>query len=57
MAYLVHHTFNRNGACTGGKLNPLPVDEKNLTDKSQHKKSSETGHLTLFPIQSQQKKV
>ena len=48
MAYLVHHTMNRNGTYTGGKRNLLPFDEKIITDKSQHKKSSETSKSTLF---------
>ena len=48
MAYLVYHTLNRNGTYTGGKRNLLPFDEKNITDKSQHKKSSETSKSTLF---------
>ena len=48
MAYLVHHTLNRNGTYTGGQRNSLPFDEKNITDKSQHKKSSETSKSTLF---------
>ena len=48
MAYLVHHTMNRNGTYTGGKRNLLPFDEKIITDKSQHKKSSETSKSTRF---------
>ena len=48
MAYLVHHTLNRNGLYTGGKPNPIPFDEKSLTDKSQCKKNSETKKSTLF---------
>ena len=48
MAYLVHHTLNRNRTYTGGKQNPLPFDENIITDKSQHKKNSETSKLTLF---------
>ena len=48
MAYLVHHTLNRNGTYTGGKRNPLPFDENIITDKSQHKKNSETSKSTLF---------
>ena len=48
MAYLVHHTLNRNGTCTGGKRNPLPFDENIITDKSQHQKNSETSKSTLF---------
>ena len=38
MAYLVHHTLNRNGTYTGRKRNPLPFDGNIITDKSQHKK-------------------
>ena len=38
MAYLVHHTLNRNGTYTGEKRNSLPFDENIITDKSQHKK-------------------
>ena len=48
MAYLVHHTMNRNGTYTGGKRNPLPFAENIITDKSQHKKSSEISESTLF---------
>ena len=48
MAYLVHHTLNRNGMYTGGKPNPVPFDEKSLTDKSQCKKTSETKENTFF---------
>ena len=29
MAYVVHHTMNRNGNYTGGKRNTLPFEEKN----------------------------
>ena len=46
--YLVHHTLNRNGTYTGGKRNPLPFDENIITDKSQHKKKSETSKSTRF---------
>ena len=57
MAYLVHHTLNRNGTYTGGKRNLLPFDEKKIiTDKSQHKKSSETSKSTLFfPIKTNER--
>ena len=48
MAYLVHHTLNRNGTYTGGKRNPLAFDENIIIDKSQHKKNSETSKSTLF---------
>ena len=48
MAYLVHHTLNRNWTYTGGKPNPLPFDENITTDKSQHKKNSEISKSTLF---------
>ena len=57
MAYLVHHTFNQNRTYTGVKLNPLPFDEKSLTNKLQHKKNTETNKSTIFPIQNQWKKV
>ena len=54
MAYLVHHSLNRNGTHTGGKRNTLPIEEKNsLTDKSQHKNNSEINKSTLLPIQNQ----
>ena len=56
MAYLVHHTLNRNGTYTDGKRNLLVFDEKIITDKSQHKKSSETSKSTPFSIQNQWKK-
>ena len=47
MAYLVHHTLNRNGIYTGG--NPKPTnDEKSLTDKSQCKKNLETNKKSTF---------
>ena len=42
MAYLVHHTLNRNGTYTGGKQNPLSFDENIITDKQQHKKDART---------------
>ena len=48
MVYLVHHTLNRNRTYTGGKRNPLPFDQKSLTDKSKHKTNSETYKSTLF---------
>ena len=48
MAYLVHHTPNRNGTYTGGKRNLLPFDENIITVKSQQKKNSETSKSTLF---------
>ena len=56
MAYLVHHTLNRNGTYTGGKRNPLPFDENIITDKSQHKKNSETSKSTLFPFKTNGRK-
>ena len=56
MAYLVLHTLNRNGTYTGGKRNLLPFDEKHITDKSQHKKSSETSKSTLFPFRTNGRK-
>ena len=37
--------------------NPLPFDENIITEKSQHKKNSETSKSTLFSIQNQWKKV
>ena len=48
MAYLVHNTLTRNGIYTGGKPNPVPFDEKSLTDKSQCKKNSETKNQHFF---------
>ena len=57
IAYLVHHTLNRNGTYTGRKLNPLSFDEKSLTNESQHKSNSETNKSTFFAIQNQCKKV
>ena len=54
MAYLVHHTLNRNETYTGGKRNPLPFDDKSLTDKSQHKKK--TNKSTLFPFKTNGRK-
>ena len=48
MAYLVHHTLNRNGTYTGEKRTHLPFDENIITDESQHKKDSETSKSTLF---------
>ena len=56
MAYLVHHTLNRNGTYTGGKRNPLPFDENIITDKSQHKTKSETSKATLFPFKTNGRK-
>ena len=56
MAYLVHHTLNRNGAYTGGKRNPLPLDENIITDKSHHKKNSETSKSTLFTFETNGRK-
>ena len=38
---------------TGEKRNPLPLDEKSLTDK----KNPETNKSALFSIQNQRKKV
>ena len=32
MAYLIHHTLNRNGIYTGGKPDTVPFDEKSLTN-------------------------
>ena len=57
MAYLVHHTLNQNGTYIGGKRNPLPFDENIITDKSQHKRNSESSKSALFFIQNQWKKV
>ena len=48
MTYLVRHTLNRNGIYTGGKLNPVLFDEKSPTDKSQHKKNTETLKINTF---------
>ena len=56
MAYLVHHTLNRNGTYTGGKLNPLLFDENIITDKSQHKKNSETANQHFFPFETNGRK-
>ena len=56
MAYLVHHTLNRNATYTGGKRNHLPFDENIITDKSQHKKNSEVSKSTLFPFQTNGRK-
>ena len=56
MAYLVHHTLNRNGAYTGGKRITLPFNEKCLTDKSQHKKNTETNKSTLFSFKTNGRK-
>ena len=53
MAYLVHHTLNRNGTYTDVEQNLLPFDEKSLTHKSQYKKNSDTNKSKLFPIQNQ----
>ena len=50
MAYLVHHTLNRNGTYTGGKRNPQPIHGKSPTDKSQYSKKAETNKSTLFPF-------
>ena len=52
MAYLVHHTLNRNGTCTGGKRNPLPIHGKSPTDESQYRKKSETNKSTLVPFKT-----
>ena len=57
MAYLVHHTLNRNGTYTGGKRNPLLFDENIITDQSQHKKNSETSKSTfILPFKSNGRK-
>ena len=56
MVYLVHHTLNRNGTYTGGKRNALPFDENIITDKSQHKKDSETSKSTMFPFKTNGRK-
>ena len=56
MAYLVHHSLNRNGIYTNGKPNPVPFDEKSLTDKSQCKTNSETKNSALFSIQTNGRK-
>ena len=48
MAHLVHHTLNRNGTYTGGRRNLLPFGEIIITDKSRHKKSTETSKSTFF---------
>ena len=52
MAYLVHHTLNRNETYTDGKRNTLPIHGKRLTDKSQYKKKSETNKSTSFSIRN-----
>ena len=56
MAYLVHHTVNRNGIYIGGKPNPIPFDENSLTDKSQCKKNSETKKINFFPFKTNGRK-
>ena len=56
IAYLVDHTLNRNGTYTGGKRNPLPFDENIFTDKSQHKKNSETANQHFLPFKSSGRK-
>ena len=56
MAYLVHHTLNRNGTYTGGKRNPLPFDENIITDKSQHKKNTEIANQRFFPFKTNGRK-
>ena len=50
MAYLVHHTLNRDGTYTGRKRNHLPFDKNTITDKSQHKINSEASKSTFFPL-------
>ena len=57
MAYLVHHTLNRNGTYTGGKRNPLPIHGKSPTDKSQYKKKSETKNQHFFPFKPMEQSV
>ena len=57
MAYLVHHTLNGNSIYTDGKRNTLPIEEKKLNEKSQHKKSSQYKHQLFFSIVNQWKKV
>ena len=52
MAYLVHHTLNRNGTYTNGKRNPLFIHGKSPTDKSRYKKKSETNKSTPFPFKT-----
>ena len=39
-----------------GSETPLAFDENIITDKSQHKKNSETSKSTLFPIKSNGRK-
>ena len=57
MAYLVHHTLNRNGIYIGGKPNRVHFDKKSFTDTPQCNKNSEDKKSTLFSIQNQWKKV
>ena len=48
MAYLVHHTLNRNGIYPGGKPNPVPFDEKSCTDNRSAKKTTKKSILFSF---------
>ena len=56
MAYLVHHTLNRNGTSTGGKRNPLRFEENIITDKSQHRRTQRLANLHFFSFKTNGRK-
>ena len=55
MAYLVHHTLNRNGIYNGGKPDPYPLMKKSLTDKSQCKKELKDCKISI-PFKTKERK-
>ena len=48
MAYLVHHSLNRNRTYSGGKQNPVPFAENIITDKSSTKRTQRLANQHFF---------
>ena len=53
MAYLVTQILNLNRTYTGGKLNPLPFDQKSLTDT---KRTQRLTNRHVFPFKTNGRK-
>ena len=56
MAYLVHHTLNRNGTYTGGKRNLLPLMKTLSLINRSTKRTQRLANPTLFPFKTNGRK-
>ena len=56
MAYLVHHTLNRNGTYTGGKRNLLPFDENLSLINRSTKRAQRLANQHFFPFKTSGRK-